>query len=145
MVVEIRNLQSAPADRELLVRAAEMALGVAGGSLDRLSVALVDDSRIAQVNQAFRNRPGATDVIAFEAEPEADEMTGEVIISVPTAARQAREAGHDLQRELCLLIAHGVLHVLGYDDESAAGAAEMRKLQETVLAGLEGPSNTHDR
>ena len=145
MVVEIRDLQAAAADHELLRRAAEMALKVAGGSLDRLSVALVDDRRIAQINQAFRNRPGPTDVIAFEAEPEADETAGEVIFSVPTAARQAEEAGHDLQRELCLLLAHGVLHVLGYDDESAAGAAEMRALQETVLAGLEVPPTAHDR
>lgn len=139
MEVEIRDLQSGDVDHELLRRVADLALATAGGSLDRLSVALVDDDRITRVNQAFRNRAEPTDVIAFEAEAEGDETAGEVIISVQTARRQAEEAGHELQRELSLLMAHGVLHVLGYDDESETGAAQMRRLQDTVLAGLEVP------
>ncbi|MCD6361713.1 MAG: rRNA maturation RNase YbeY [Armatimonadetes bacterium] len=145
MEVEIRDLQETATDHELLRRVARRALEVGGGRLDRLSVALVDDRRISQINRRFRNREGPTDVIAFEAEPEAGELAGEVIISVETARRQADEAGHGLARELCLLMAHGVLHVLGHDDETETGAAEMNRLQDTILAGLEVPSNCHDR
>jgi len=145
MEIEIRDLQTAATDHGMLRRAAELALREGGGELDRLSVALVDDPRIEQVNRAFRNRTGPTDVIAFEAEVEAGESAGEVIISVETAQRQAGEAGHGLQRELCLLMAHGVLHVLGYDDESEAGAEQMGRLQETVLTRLEESPDRDDR
>ena len=137
MQIELRDLQPTPVDHELLRQVAERTVAKVAGALDHLSVALVSDERIAQVNEQFRNRPGPTDVIAFEAEADAEGVAGEVIISVDTAARQAAEAGHDLHRELCLLVAHGVLHVLGYDDEQPAGAAEMTRLQDQILSELE--------
>ena len=132
MEIEIRDLARANVDHALLERAARIALNEGGGQVERLSVALVDDDRITEIARSFRGANGPTDVIAFEAEGELDQ-TGEVIISLQTAERQAKEAGHSLAREACLLMAHGVLHVLGYDDENETGALQMRAMQDRVL------------
>jgi len=133
MEIEIRDLSRADVDHELIERAARVALDEGGGQVDRLSVALVDDERIAEIGRSFRGSDGPTDVIAFEAETELDQSAGEVIISLQTAERQAAEAGHSLAREACLLMAHGMLHVLGYDDENEAGSLEMQQIQDRVL------------
>ncbi len=133
MEIEIRDLARADVDHGLLKRAARVALSEGGGQVDRLSVALVDDDRIAEIARSFRGADGPTDVIAFEAETELDQTAGEVIISLQTAERQAGKAGHSLAREACLLMAHGVLHVLGYDDENETGARRMRQMQDRVL------------
>lgn len=61
---------------------------------------------------------------------------GDIIISWPTMRRQADEAGHSLAYELLFLLCHGVLHLLGYDDQTEAGYAEMVRLQKEVLAGI---------
>lgn len=137
MQVEIRDLQALPVDRDLLAEAARLALDVAGGSLDAVAIAIVDDRRIREVNRSYRNSDSPTDVIAFEAEDGPEGRSGEVIISAETAARQAREVGHSLQAELCLLVAHGVLHVLGYEDYDQASRATMEELQQEVLAALQ--------
>ncbi|MEA3403516.1 MAG: rRNA maturation RNase YbeY [Armatimonadota bacterium] len=133
MEVEIRNLEELPVDNRVLAEAARGARAAGDRPLDAVSIAVVDDTRIREVNRRFRNTDAATDVIAFEAEEEAGRLAGEVIVSAQTARRQAHEAGHSLQTELCLLVAHGVLHVLGYEDHSPEARAEMTELQEGVL------------
>lgn len=144
MQAEIVHLQSEPVDEELLARAARMALQVAGGELDGVEIALVDDNRIRELNRRFLNREGVTDVIAFEAEAGPEGLAGEVIVSADTARRQAVEAGHPLQMELCLLVAHGVLHVLGYEDEDESSRAEMDRLQQQVMKQLERWTDEND-
>lgn len=142
--VEIRDLQGTPVDEGLLREAAEAALQRAGGQLGALSLALVGDDRIRQVNRRYRNVDAPTDVIAFEAEDQPGGPEGEVIISVETAQRQAAEAGHCLEREMALLTAHGLLHVLGYDHTTDEGARQMRALQEQVLSDLKESLQVHD-
>ena len=143
MEVEIRDLQSGPVNEELLAEAARLALSAADGSLDAVEIALVDDAKITELNRRFLGREGPTDVIAFEAEVGPEGSAGEVIVSAETAARQAVEAGHPLQTELSLLVAHGVLHVLGYDDENEQSRAAMDLLQQEVLKQLEGWTDGH--
>lgn len=128
MKVELKNLQHETVSPELLTEAVEAAEQTLGREGEALSLVLVDDSRISEINQRFLGRPGPTDVIAFGLD-EGAEVGGEVIISVETAARQAQQQGHSLSRELCVLTVHGVLHVLGYDDTSEQGQAEMDELQ----------------
>ena len=89
-----------------------------------------------------------TDVIAFalsergaKAEPfvtPPDDVIhlGEVIISYPQAKRQAEEQRHHLERELALLVAHGVLHLLGYDHELPEQAEKMRSMEAKILASI---------
>jgi probable rRNA maturation factor len=148
MEVLIRDLQSHPLDEALLRDAAMQAarVGIEADAApsdtlpDTVSVAIVDDDRIREINRSFRGTDATTDVIAFEAEDEPDRVAGEVIVSADTARRQAEEYGHSLQRELCLLVAHGVLHVLGYEDHDADARERMMALQEQALGRLEGGS-----
>lgn len=62
---------------------------------------------------------------------------GDIVISWPTMQRQARAAGHPLSHELLFLLCHGVLHLVGYDDQTEAGYTEMVRLQQTILAAME--------
>lgn len=116
-----------------------------------LSLSLCDDEAIAELNAAWRQRSGATDVLAFAACDDASEgpaalplpagvaddeplELGDIIISVETAARQAIEAGHDLARELRFLASHGLLHLLGWDHPDEASLTAMLARQEQLLA-----------
>ncbi|HEX4954619.1 MAG TPA: rRNA maturation RNase YbeY [Thermoanaerobaculia bacterium] len=104
--------------------------------VDRLAAALapgegtfvvrfVSDREMRQLNRLYREKDQPTDVLSFpgEASPEGRHL-GDVVISVPTARRQAREAGHGIGRELQILILHGLLHCLGYDHETDDGTME---------------------
>jgi probable rRNA maturation factor len=89
----------------------------------------VSDRRIAELHRRFLNEPDPTDVITFQ--------HGEIVISAETAQRQARAFRTSLEHELCLYIAHGLLHLRGYDDKTPAGAAEMKRLQESVVKKID--------
>src|SRR2546423_1226432 len=95
-------------------------------SLAQVEVALVSDKRIAGIHRRFMNDPSPTDVITFQ--------HGEIVISVETAKRQARQFGTGLDDELRLYIAHGLLHLHGFDDKNAAGGGEMKRLQKRIVA-----------
>ncbi len=127
--IEVRNLSGRAVDTEALVEAARRVLDAEGAELDSLSLALVDDERIGALNRRLLQREGPTDVVAFEAE----EGEGEVIVSVDTAARQADEWGHSLHEELRFLVAHGVLHVCGWDDTDPADRQRMIERQHETL------------
>jgi probable rRNA maturation factor len=104
------------------------------------TIVLVNDRAIRRFNRDFRNQDNPTDVLSFPSAPEdllhLDKPTlGDMIISVETARRQAFARHHSLERELCVLSVHGLLHLLGYDHEVDRG--EMRrkelKLQRELL------------
>jgi probable rRNA maturation factor len=98
-----------------------------GGSL---AVCLVSDRKMSELNRRFRGRSGSTDVLSFPSpgrEPDGTVYIGDIVISVPTALRQARREHHRLGRELKLLALHGYLHLLGYDHEKDDGT--MLRLQ----------------
>ena len=129
---------------EELCRRALVALKKGGVEL---SVLLCDDGVIAPMNQDWRGKEGPTDVLSF-AMDEGEAMVlprgmprplGDLVISVETAARQARELGHGLEEELKVLVVHGLLHLLGWDHETGeADAAAMRAEEARVLALLGG-------
>lgn len=106
-----------------------------GFQTQEVSITLVTDKTIRELNQQYRGIDSATDVLAF-AMQEGDfkeitpDLLGDVIISVETAQRQAEEAGHSLQQELGILLIHGLLHLAGYDhmtDEDAELMQEKEK------------------
>ena len=105
-----------------------------------LSICLVDDSEIRQLNANWRDKNRPTDVLAFaqqEGELVPGSLLGDVVISVPTASRQAAEEGHSVEREILELLAHGILHLLGYDHErSEAEAQRMFSRQRQVVERL---------
>lgn len=108
------------------------ALARAGAEEGELSVLLCDDRTMELLNRHFRNKAKPTDVLSFPAHdrlPTGTVHLGDVAISLETAARQAEAAGHSLQRELCLLLIHGALHVCGYDHEQDQGEMEALETQ----------------
>ena len=99
-----------------------------------VSVLLCDDAFIRELNAAHRGVDKATDVLSFAQED--PHLLGDIVISLETAERQARAAGWPPESEAALLATHGLLHLLGYEDETAAGAALMRDKSAGALAAV---------
>jgi probable rRNA maturation factor len=90
-----------------------------------LRVILVSNRRMAELHRRFLHLPGPTDVITFQ--------HGEIFVSAQTARSHARRFGNSLEGELRLYIAHGLLHLHGFDDKDPAKAAEMERAQEKLV------------
>ncbi len=123
-------------------RAAEAALKLAGGEGD-ISVAVIGDDQIQEMNAQYRRVDAPTDVLSFandegEAIIEASEehFLGDIAISLPTAGRQAEELGQSLDRELAFLTVHGVLHLLGYDHMTPEDEENMLEKQRNIMMAL---------
>ena len=108
-----------------------------------ISLILVDDTTIAGLNARHLDHQGSTDVLTFDLSREregasapATGVEGEIVMSVDTAAREARTRGHRVEAELALYAIHGVLHLLGYDDHDDAGAATMHEVEDAVLVSI---------
>lgn len=95
---------------------------------------VVDDAEIRGLNATWRGVARRTDVLAFPMEtPAGGALVGQIVISMDTAARQARRLGVPLGRELELLVTHGVLHLIGYDDRDPVEARLMHERERDVL------------
>jgi rRNA maturation RNase YbeY len=112
------------------------------------------DEQIRDLNNRYRDFDAVTDVLSFPAQettegfvqaPTALDYIGDVMISVPQAGRQAEEADHSLEQELRLLVAHGTLHLLGYDHATAEDREVMWAMQEELLVqGDDGSASDLD-
>ena len=132
-----------------------LAAGEAGEGAG-VDVAVTGDDAVRELNRRFRGLDETTDVLSFSfthageyqgdgegpsapadvdfpVPADADGSLGEVIISYPQAERQGGQAGHGTARELSALLAHGVLHLLGYDHEIESEAIVMRRLETKAL------------
>ena len=106
-----------------------------------LSILLTDDEEIHELNRQYRGIDRPTDVLSFS-QIEGEDFTssdesvqlGDIVISVETAQRQADARGRLLSEELELLVAHGVLHLLGYDDQTDEDAEIMEDHQSAILS-----------
>lgn len=121
-------------DRRALRTRARRILRELGQSEAEVSISLVDDPTIAELNETYRGRVGPTDVLSFSLleGPHSEyrgALLGEVVVSLDTAARQARRRRRPLDDEVAHLVIHGVLHLLGYDHEEEDEAREMRGLE----------------
>ncbi len=117
-------------DTEGFIRRAERLLGALEVPDAELSISLVGDQAMAEMNQRFRGRDGPTDVLSFSLlEGEHAEhrggMLGDVVLDVDVAGRQADSLGHSLDEELLRLLIHGALHLLGFDHELEEDATVM--------------------
>lgn len=103
----------------------------------QISVALVDDAGMAELNQTHLGHSGPTDVITFDLRDEKEgPVDGEIVISVDTAQREAGERGHGVDAELALYAVHGLLHLLGYDDRDEAQAARIHAMEDRILSSI---------
>ncbi len=123
-------------------KTAQAVLDALGFPDGELSILIVDDAEIADLNATYLHRSGPTNVIAFSMR-EGDfpqispHMLGDVVISAQTARREAGAAGIPFRERFVQLIVHGVLHLFGYDHEGPeAAAAEMERKTADLLARL---------
>ena len=128
-------------DRARLRRTGRTLLREIGRPRDELTLSLVDDDGIRALNDHYRGKPRATDVLSFSlVEGDHGEhrggLLGDVVISLDTAARQARERRRGLEETVTRLLIHGLLHVVGHDHErdheARAMRAEERRLWRSV-------------
>jgi probable rRNA maturation factor len=102
-----------------------------------VTVLLTTDAAIRRLNRQFRGKDKSTDVLSFPADGiGAEEIAGDLAISVPTALKQAAEQGHALSSEIKVLILHGLLHLAGYDHEADEGKMARREGQLRAKLGL---------
>jgi probable rRNA maturation factor len=104
-------------------------------------VVLVDDEQMSWLNQQYRRRQGPTNVLAFamregEFGEISPELLGDVIISLPTAKRQAEEAGISLDGMISRLLVHGILHLAGFDHEQGLDSAREMEMRSAELLEL---------
>jgi probable rRNA maturation factor len=118
------------------------------GSPDgELSLVIVGDVEIADLNQRYLQRTGPTNVIAFPMQEGAFSditpgLLGDVVISADTARKEALEAGLPAQRRFDALLVHGILHLFGYDHENDADNARVMADKAAELEGLLAGSGT---
>ena len=107
-----------------------------------IGLTFTDDDAIRAINAEYRGIDRATDVLSFplyerddEIELFEDELApfGDIVLSVPHAIAQAEEYGHSVEREVCYLIVHGLMHLAGYDHIEPEDKAEMRAEEEALL------------
>ena len=126
---------------KLIERAVNATLENQSESLDsELTIILTDDSKVHDLNRDYLGIDAPTDVLSFpasETDPETGaRYIGDIIISLPYAARSAEKAGHPLESEVQLLVVHGVLHLLGHDHAKPGEKAKMWKAQAEILETL---------
>lgn len=105
-----------------------------------ITIVLTDDAQLQELNRDYLGIDAPTDVLSFPAE-ESDPQTGDaylgdILISVPRAAQQAKTAGHSLDAEAQLLVVHGVLHLLGHDHADIEEKKRMWQAQGDILERL---------
>lgn len=121
------------------------------GSVE-VSVTLVNNKQIKELNSIYRNKDSVTDVLSFpmgengkyDTDPNTGaKILGDIVISMETAVEQAERFGHSLQREVGYLTAHSMLHLLGYDHEdNGLQRLRMREKEEKVMTLLGLPSSS---
>jgi probable rRNA maturation factor len=104
-----------------------------------LVILLADDAAVRDLNARFRRRDDATNVLSFPAAPNPEGHLGDLALAFGVCAREADEQGKRLAHHLQHLVAHGVLHLLGYDHMSDDEADAMEGLERIVMAGLGAP------
>ena len=144
MTVKVSNEQDEfEIDAARLEHVAQSVLAVEGADEDvELSVGIIDEKRMAALNETYAGSAGPTDVLAFAFDEAEDEfpqgseepvLIGDVVLCPAVAARHAAEHETDLANELALLLVHGTLHLLGYDHAEPEEADAMRSREGELL------------
>jgi len=136
----VANRQRAVAIRPAALRRAALAAMSAEGCPpgSEASIAVVSDRAIRALNRRYLGRDRATDVLAFpqDARDGPGKLLGDVVVSAERAAAQAPRYGQTVEGELEVLVIHGVLHLLGYDDTPPRARLRMRRRQRAILSAL---------
>lgn len=131
--VEFANRQPQPLLPERWFEAVRRVLLDQKITTAQVSLAVVSDSEIQQINRRFLAHDNPTDVISFVLEKTDRELIAEIVASYDTARESASRFGWDVQSELLLYFIHGALHLVGYDDATEAQRSEMRHWERHYL------------
>jgi probable rRNA maturation factor len=138
LTVQYAATESNAPGRGFLEACARLALdGITG----EVVIRIVDETESAELNERYRNKPGATNVLAFPAgdmpvpDSEARPL-GDVVICAPVVAREANEQGKTPEAHWAHIVMHGCLHLLGFDHEADDDARAMESREAELLAGL---------
>ena len=138
MQIQVRRVTF---DKARLDRQARAILSDVGEASAELGILFVGDQRMRSLNRQYRGKDRTTDVLAFamrEAPHSSSSLLGDVVIAVPTAARQAKEGQRSLDEELTVLLVHGILHLCGYDHERSEKEARRMQRRERMILRLIG-------
>jgi probable rRNA maturation factor len=132
------NAQLAKSSAPQLARQLRRAHAMLKPPLAELSVALIDDAQITELHDRYMGIDSPTDVLTFELDHDGrgHVTSGEVVVCVPEARRQAKQRGTSVYDELLLYALHGMLHLCGYDDRTAAGFRRMHAMEDRILTRL---------
>lgn len=101
-----------------------------------MTVRIVDEQESAQLNETYRHKDGATNVLSFPAEvPDEVELNllGDLVICAPVVAREAKEQGKSAEAHWAHMVIHGTLHLLGYDHQTDKEAQKMEEIERNIL------------
>jgi probable rRNA maturation factor len=137
--IEINYQGTWPLDLQRLQSVVQIALRDAGVSACEVSIAVVNDAVILELNRRHLNHDYATDVLSFRLDDSADPhwLEGEIIVSAETAERNAHKYGWTTGDELTLYVLHGALHLVGHDDAEEDQRRKMRAAEVRYLARLD--------
>lgn len=133
MKIEINNRTKSKLDLKLISQAINVFGRSHKISHKEISVAFVSDAEIKKLNRTYRSLNQATDVLAFAGE---GDFFGEIIIDYNQIKRQAGRFGNSAKREMVFILVHGLLHLVGYDDEIEKAREKMIKLGEEFVKKL---------
>jgi probable rRNA maturation factor len=134
MATEISDRQDALKCPRAAIRRTLTAALRREGKRAELSVALVGDREMAELNRRYLDHEGPTDVLAFPYGTEGDRVRGEIVVNAERAVTEARGRRHSAEAELMLYVVHGLLHLLGCDDAEPAERRAMRRREAELLA-----------
>jgi len=141
-VIYYRNdVRRSGVDGRALVAVARHLMAEVDERESALSLTLVGDAAIRDLNRKYRGLDAATDVLSFplDGDPEPERLLGDVVISIETARRQAADYDATLQREIYRLLIHGLLHLKGHDHHEPAERRAMEREERRLAAAIELP------
>ena len=143
-VIDIQRAVDADAlpDDERM-RAFAHATFAGAGREGAVTLRVVDEQEIADLNSRYRSKDAPTNVLSFPAELPAEvgeSLLGDVVICAPVVAREADEQGKSAEAHWAHMVAHGILHLLGYDHQTDSEAGRMEALEQRILADLGFPN-----
>jgi probable rRNA maturation factor len=143
--VQVASRFRGAVDGDRLRDAVARVLAAEGVPRAEVGVVVTGDAVVRDLNRRYRGEDAPTDVLSFAFDESVSEFVlppgepprlGEVVISLPAARRQAKRAGHSLEREMALLAVHGLLHLLGYDHATDEEQRVMWSRQDALLTSL---------
>ncbi len=138
--VEVQSASDTASPRPVLLRRWARAALDGIGETGSLCIRLVDSNEMADLNARYRHKQGPTNVLSFEADvvaPDSGErLLGDVVICAPVVTAEAQLQHKSTADHFAHLVVHGVLHLCGYDHETAEEAQVMERTEVAILSGL---------